>query len=149
MSDNWLQLVPNDPLFRPAKERAETARKLLASFVPHSDEVLAEEKDSIELFHPGGNWSGVECPLCGADIEKWWQEMLDVVEGERFTNLFRVTKCCGTEVSLNELRYVWPAAFGSFALVAMNPNVEDLSTEQQAALEEQLGCGLRSVWTHL
>jgi hypothetical protein len=149
MSDNWLQLVPNDPHFRPSPERAERARKLLASFVPQSDEVLAEGKESVEIFHPGSNWSGVECPACGADIESWWEEAIDVGEVEGFENLIKVTGCCGAEVSLNELRYIWPAAFGRFALVAMNPNIENLPAEQKAALEEELGCELRTVWTHL
>jgi hypothetical protein len=149
MSDSWLQLVPTDPHFRPTPDRSESARKLLASFVPQADEVLAEEKEAVEFFHPGGNWSGVECPACGADIEDWWQEMLDAAEEEGLDNLVRVTGCCGAEVSLNELRYIWPAAFGSFALVAMNPNVENLSAEQKAELEGQLGCELRAVWTHL
>ena len=149
MSDNWLQLVPSDPYFRPSPERAESARKLLASFVPQSDEVSADRKEAVEFFHPGSNWSGVECPACGADIEGWWEEMLDVGEAEGFENLVRVARCCSAEVSLNELRYIWPAAFGSFALVAMNPNIENLSADQKASLEEQLGTELRTVWTHL
>lgn len=149
MSDNWLQLVPSDPHFCPSPERAESARKLLASFLPQSDQVLAEEKDAVEFFHPGGNWSGVECPVCGTDIEDWWEEVLDVAQEEGFENLVKVAGCCGAEVSLNELRYIWPAAFGRFALVAMNPNVENLAANQQAELEGELGCQLRTVWAHL
>ena len=69
MSDNWLQLVPTDPLFRPRPEQAQRARELLASFVPGAVEVSAEAKDRIEFVDPGSNWSGVECPACGADAE--------------------------------------------------------------------------------
>jgi hypothetical protein len=149
MSDNWLNLVPNDPYFIPSSERAERARELLSSFLPQAEETSAEARESVEFFDPGSNWSGVECPKCGIGIEGWWEEMMESAAQEGFESLDRVTKCCGAEVSLNELRFIWPAAFGSFALVAMNPNVENLSASQMAALEEQLGCGLRTVWTHL
>jgi hypothetical protein len=149
MSDNWLQLVPSCPRFRPSPEHAESARQLLASFVPQADEVWSETKQGIEFFHPGNNWSGVECPSCGADAERWWSEAMDLAGADGFSNLSCVAGCCGAEVSLNELRYIWPAAFGSFALIAMNPNVENLSAAQKGELEKQLGCPLRVVWAHL
>jgi hypothetical protein len=149
MSDNWLQFVPDDLQFRPDPERAESARQLLASFIPEADEISAEAKNAIEFFHPGSNWSGVKCSACGADAEGWWEDAFDAAEAQDFESLLCVAGCCGVEVSLNELRYVWPAAFGSFALVAMNPNIENLSGAQKAELEQALGCSLRSVWTHL
>jgi hypothetical protein len=149
MSDNWLQLIPNDPLFRPTPENAEHARRLLASFVPDADEVSSELKPGIEFFDPGGNWSGVECPVCGVDAEEWWAEAMDSAHAGGFSNLLCVAGCCGAEVSLNEMRYLWPAAFGSFALVAMNPDIRSLSVAQQDQIEKQLGCALRAVWTHL
>jgi hypothetical protein len=149
MSDNWLQLIPSDPYFLPDEEKAESARQLFASFVPQSDQISAEAKDAVEFFHPGSNWSGVECPSCGADAESWWEEAFDAAEGEGFGSLICIAGCCGAEVSLNELRYVWPAAFGSFALVALNPKVENLSVEQKTALELRLDCALRVVWAHL
>ena len=149
MSDNWMQLVPTDPQYRPVPKHAELARQLLSAFVPHADNVSAESKERIVFFHPGSNWSGVECPNCGADAEPWWEEALDVAEANGFSNLMCTAGCCGTEVSLNELRYIWPAAFGSFVLVAMNPKIENLSAAQRSELEKQLGCSLRVVWTHL
>jgi hypothetical protein len=149
MSDNWLQFVPDDPQYRPSQEQAENARQLFASFVPEADEVSAQVRDTIEFFHSGSNWSGVKCSACGADAESWWEDALDAAEAQSFESLLCVAGCCGAEVSLNELSYVWPAAFGSFALVAMNPNVENLSAAQKGELEQQLGCSLRAVWTHL
>lgn len=149
MSDNWLQLVPTDPLFRPRREQAQSARELLASFVPGADEVSAEAKDRIEFVDPGSNLSGVECPACGVDAEGWWGEAMDSAHANEFRNLQCVAGCCGAEVSLNELRYVWPAAFGSFVLSAMNPRIEGLSADQKEQLEQQLGCTLRLVWRHL
>ncbi|HEY6642971.1 hypothetical protein [Povalibacter sp.] len=149
MSDDWLQLVPNDPQFQPDRERAESARQLLASLVPEADEVTAEDKDGIEFIHPGSNWSGVQCSACGADAESWWEEALDSAEAGEFRNLQCVASCCGADVSLNDLRYIWPAAFGRFVLSAMNPNIEDFPADQKHELEQRLGCTLRVVWTHL
>lgn len=149
MSDNWLQLIPSDPLFRPSPELAESVRQLFASFVPQADEVSAEMTGKVQFFDPGSNWSGVQCPVCGVDAESWWEEAMNSAAAGGFTSLGCVADCCGAEVSLNELRYVWQAAFGSFALVAMNPNVEHLLPAQKSQLERQLGCDLRVVWTHL
>lgn len=149
MSDNWLQFIPSDPQFQPSSEAAEQARALLASFVPQSDEVLALFKNSTEFFHPGANWSGVECSACGADAEPWWQEAMDVASQSHFKNLIVTAPCCGAHVSLNELRYVWPAAFGRFALEAMNPNIRDLAPAQESRLSELVGQNLHKVWVHL
>jgi hypothetical protein len=149
MSDNWLQFIPADPGFQPCPESAEQARSLLAMYAPMADEVRASFKESIEFFHPGGNWSGVRCPACGADAESWWTEAMKQSSENKFANLFIGAKCCGATVSLNELGYIWPAAFGRFVLEAMNPGIKDLETSQEARLAEVLGHPLRKVWVHL
>jgi hypothetical protein len=149
MSDNWLQLVPSDPQFRPDAAQAERARQLFASFVPLADDVSAEVTDEVRFFDPGGNWSGVECPAYGAAAQEWWAEAVSAAARTGFESLSCVAKCCRATVSLNELRYIWPAAFGSFALVAVNPNVPNLSATQLVQLEQELGCTLRVVWRHL
>ena len=55
---------------------------------------------------------------------------------------------CGTAVSLNDLRYEWPAGFAKFVLEAMNPNVMDLPDEGFAELSRDLGTPLRKIWAH-
>ncbi|GLQ98856.1 hypothetical protein [Dyella mobilis] len=149
MSDNWLQYIPGDPTFQPSHEQAEKARSLLASYVPDADEVSVAFTETIEFFDPGANWSGVTCPACGADAEPWWLEAMDAASHEGFSNLFVTAQCCGKRVSLNELHYNWPCAFGRFALQAMNPNVRELTPAQESALAETVGHGLRKVWMHL
>jgi len=149
MSDNWLQFVPIDPIFQPSLEAAERARALLASFTPEAEEVLASFKDQVEFFHPGSNWSGVECPACGADAEPWWEDAMSAASDSGFADLAVITGCCGAELSLNELRYVWPAAFASFVLEAMNPGVQDLSPAQEQQLTATLGCKLTKIWVHI
>jgi hypothetical protein len=149
MSDNWILFIPSDPEFKPSSSVAEQARSLLASFVPETEEVLVLFQSSVTFFDPGSNWSGVECPACGADAEPWWKESMDVAAQNNFKNLIVTTPCCRVRVSLNDLRYVWSAAFGSFVLEAMNPNICDLSLEQESKLQEVVGHKLRKVWIHL
>ncbi len=149
MSDNWLQFVPDDPNFQPSLEAAKDAEKMLASYTPDAGSVVATYHQSIVFFHPGGNWSGVECPACGSDIETWWQDAMRDSAQNQFQDLMASTPCCATHISLNELRYVWPAAFGRFVLEAMNPNVKDITLDQEHLLSNRLGCKLRKVWVHL
>jgi hypothetical protein len=149
MSDNWLQFIPTEPQYQPTTEMAERARALMATFVPKADAVSAEFKSSIEFFHPGGNWSGVKCPICGTDAEGWWGPAVSAASMKQFIDLAITTPCCGASVSLNDLRYVWPAGFGRFVLKAMNPNIPDLQYDEEAQLRTILGCNLRKIWLHL
>jgi hypothetical protein len=149
MSDNWVQFVPADPTYLPSGEAAERARTLLASFVRQADEVCVKFLDSIEFIHPAENWSGVMCPSCGADAEAWWGDAMSEAHSRAFLDLDVTTPCCGTRVSLNDLSYVWTAAFGSFVLEAMNPHVWDLSSEQVRQLADCLGCELKQVFMRI
>jgi len=149
MSDNWLQFIPDDPNFQPSAEAAKDAEEMLASFVPDAESVHATFHQSIEFFHPGGNWSGVACPACASDIEAWWQDAMQTSGKSRFQDLMVSTPCCAKRISLNDLAYIWPAAFGRFALEAMNPNVKDITPAQEQVLSARLGHRLRKVWLHL
>jgi len=149
MSDNWLRFAPVDPQYLPSLEAANRARKLLAALTPHADTVTAKFKESVEFFDPGGNWSGVCYHICGADAEPWRQAAMDTAWDTHFSNLTVIAGCCGASVSLNELRYVWPAGFARFVLEAMNPNISDLTAAEQGRLQETLGCRLRRIWVHI
>jgi len=149
MSDNWLQFVPNDPEYQPSPEAAERARVLLAAFTPQADTVSVEFKESVQFFHPGSNWSGVECSACGADAESWWNSAMESAYESGFRSLLTTAACCGARLSLNDLRYPWAAAFGRFVLEAMNPNVRDLPPAEEEQLRAALGCDLRKVWVHI
>ena len=105
--------------------------------------------ERVKFIDPGANWSGVHCPSCGADAESWWAEAISHASESDFESLEIKTPCCNATVSLNELRYVWPAAFGSFVLEAMNPNAKGLSSTQLAQLAGVVGCTLREIPVHL
>jgi hypothetical protein len=149
MSDNWLQYVPRDPEFQPAPEASERAAALLLSFLPNAESVDVEFHDEVVFFHPGANWSGVKCPACGADVESWWSDEMERASERGFSELSCVTPCCRTSTTLDQLQYVWPAAFGKYVLEAMNPNVKGLTRQQLEQLASVLGSDLNEVALHI
>lgn len=149
MSDNWLNLIPTDPYFQPSKDAAVKAQALLELFILYSEEISTVFSEHVDFYHPCGNWDGVKCPVCGQDIESWWEETVIPAAADHFPDLIVTTPCCGTTQSLNDLHYPWPAGFARFALRAWNPEIEDLKPAQLAALESALGHKLRKIWVHL
>jgi len=149
MSDNWLRYVPTDPQFQPSASAAKVAEALLLSFLPQAEKVRSEFTENVGFIDPGANWAGVLCPLCGADAESWWGNAMSTSAETDFTNLAVRAPCCHTTASLNELRYVWPAAFGRYVLEAMNPNVQGLSEQQSELLSSALGCSVREIPVHI
>lgn len=148
MSDNWLILIPTRPNHVPDPQAQEAARALLAELLPEA-QVKASVSPKIEFVHPFGNWSGVRCQLCLADIEDWCIEAIDKASETAFENLSVFTPCCGGAASLNDLDYGWPAGFARFSLEAQNPNVKELDAQVVQRLESILGCRLRRIWRHL
>jgi hypothetical protein len=149
MSDNWLRFIPADPEYQPSAAAAERAGSMLRAFAPEADEVCVAFKQSVGFFDPGENWSGVMCPRCGTDVETWWHAAMDSAWQGRFADLSATTACCGARLSLNELRYPWPAGFGRFVLEAKNPNIAALTPDEMALLTATLGCELRQIWVHI
>jgi hypothetical protein len=148
MSDNWVTFIPSDPDALPSRAAADKAVELLKTFAPDG-EVVAKFAERTEFHDGGGNWSGVNCPKCGADVEDWWGDAIDNASASEFKDLSITTPCCGHSTTLNDLNYVWPAGFSRFVLEAMNPNVEQTTTEQDQALSEALGLKLRKIWMHM
>lgn len=148
MSNHRLLLIPADPDFVPGAEAAEQARAFLAGQVPEAEDVAAFFTDRVEFFSPAGNWSGVECPYCRIDIEPWWAEAMDAAYATGFADLSAVTACCGMQVSLNRLHYVWPAGFARFGIEATNPRIHDLEPAHQQRIAELLGSAVTRIWVH-
>jgi hypothetical protein len=149
MSDTLLELVPVVPTFQPGPEAAARAERLLRALLPHAESVRAEFKPSVVFVDPGGNWSGVACPLCGADVESWWGESMQAARQSNFEQLDIVTRCCAKEISLNDLRYAAPAAIGRFVLEAVNPNCARLADAELTPIAECLGIEVRQVWVRV
>jgi hypothetical protein len=149
MSDNWLRYVPVDPQFQPSPLAAKAAEALLISFLPEAEEVNSEFTESVAFIDPGANWSGVQCPCCGADAQAWWDDAMSVAAEAGFTSLSVRASCCDAMTSLNAMHYVWPAAFGRYVIEAMNPNVKSLSAIQLDLLAATLGCAVTEVAAHI
>lgn len=149
MSETILRYVPQDPFWQPSDAGAEKAISFLKTLAPQADSVEALFEDEVIFYDPGENWSGIECNACGADAEPWWNDAMDVAYAGGFRKLDVKAACCGANTSLNDLRYVWPAAFGRFALEALNPNIDDPTQEQERELSRCLGAPLRKIWVRL
>jgi len=149
MSDHWIRFVPVDPQSTPTRAAAADALAYLRALAPNANSVEAAFKDQVEFFHPGGNWEGVTCPRCAADLEDWWPEAMDRAYAAGFSDLGVVTPCCGAAVSLNDLDYAAPSAFGRFALEAMNAGIGDIGDAVHEEIARRLGLAVRTVWTRI
>lgn len=103
------------------------------------------ETEHVRFIDAGENWDGVHCPRCGADAQAWWADAVTDASTSQFQTLRVRTPCCGASVSLNEMRYGWPVAFGRFSIEARNPDACDLSQDQVLQIERVLGHAVRVV----
>ena len=149
MSDNYLRLVSVDPQWVPSASAVEAGVELLTAFLPEADEVAARPEEGIVFYDAGANTETVSCPACGSEITEWWGDAMDAAFESELSDLSITTPCCAAKSSLNDLKYVWPAAFGRFALEAANPATNDLTAEQLASLERVLGTALKTIWQRL
>ncbi len=149
MSDNYLRLVPVDPNWTPPPDAAEIAANIFKRMLPGAESVRAASEEGVVFYDAGGNTESICCPRCSSELSDWWGDAMDKAFRSNFTDLAIVTPCCAAQTSLNDLRYVWPAAFGHFALEASNPGVSAITDAQREALEQALGVPLKVVWQHL
>ncbi len=149
MSENVFFLVPRAPEWQPSLQAATRAAALLKTMATSPDQVDFKYYEQLQLFHPFGNWEGVRCPYCSVDVEDWFHGMLDTVYiDEIWTRLDAMTPCCHRPVSLNDLAFGWPCAFGRFAVRGVNAGAVP-DADQMTALEACLGCKLTGVWRRL
>lgn len=148
MSDSSLLYVPVDPNHRPDQKAADAAQAVLATLLPQAESIESHHKDGIGFFDAGSNWSGVACSACGADAEDWWGNAMDHAAESGFEDLTCTAGCCGASVSLNDLVYGWPVAFGRFVLEVSNPGSPSLA-DRLGEIEQALGCRLREIQRHI
>ncbi|MBZ9707775.1 hypothetical protein LB543_13685 [Mesorhizobium sp. ESP7-2] len=149
MSDNYLRLVPYDPRWYPAQHAATAAVNAAHGLFPAAGHIAVEYEQGATFFDAGANTESVHCPFCGSDIEEWWGDAMNQAAESRFEDLSVTTPCCHRPTSLNDLRYVWPAAFGVCALTVISPGVNSVSSEQLRTIEQAMGSPLKVIWQHL
>jgi hypothetical protein len=152
MSDTWMTFIPTEREYVPSQDAQARASELLRSFLPDADEVKTEASEQISFFNGYGNWMGVACPECGADLENWFGDALSAAyDRSGCRDLSVVAPCCNKQTSIDQLKYGWPAGFSRFSMRARNPNSLDaeLTPAQHQALEQALGCSLKVIWEHI
>lgn len=149
MSDNWMIVLPIDPLAVPPKERAQAALEMLSQMRPEAQEFELHFSDIPEFFHCGSNFESVFCPFCQTDIVERWENAMDAWSKGHDRRRFAIeTPCCGRETSLNELDYVEPQGFACVAIKVMNPD-SDLEPSELQRVAQALGEPVRIVWRHI
>lgn len=150
MSENWIALVPQDPRFVPDAARQCRARERFAEIAPEADEIEIKVSRNVVFFDCGENFERVCCPSCGTELPvEWWQERMEEDHDDGFQLAAYATPCCERKVTLNELVYEWPQAFGRFAIDAMNPDIGKLDDSYKQEFENILGTKLRVIYQHI
>ncbi|TPJ22771.1 hypothetical protein [Mesorhizobium sp. B2-7-2] len=103
----------------------------------------------MTFFDAGANTESVYCAFGGSELEDWWGNAMDQAAVSDFSDLAIVTPCCSKSTSLNDLRYVWPAAFGMCSLTVVNPGATTLCAEERRRIEQAIGSPLKVIWQHL
>lgn len=147
MSDNMLKLIPISPIYMPDEGLIQKALVSVKSLFVSANEIIIKQTDSPQFIDQGENFERIICPKCSETINnEWWQEAMDKAYSGSYVELNVIVPCCNSVVSLNELKYEWPAGFACFIIQILNPN-RDLSDEELHNIEIVLGVGLRKIWT--
>ena len=150
MSDSWVTLIPENPMFVPDATKHRRARDRFAEIAPEADEIEIKISENVQFFDCGENFERICCPSCRADISlEWWQDRMAEDYGDGFKLATYATPCCNEKLILHNLVYEWPQGFSRFALDAMNPNISKLDDQYKQELEEILGTKLLVIYRHI
>jgi hypothetical protein len=91
------------------------------------------------------------CPRCAAEIDlDWWHARIDDdAQEDSFRLVSYALPCCGAKVTLNDLEYDRPQAFGRFRWEVTNPGVGELTSANRKELEAAAGVALVFIRQHL
>jgi hypothetical protein len=146
VSDNWLRLIPTAPTWVPDRSGEARGKVALQKMAPNAIEVSAESYDEINFVDCGGNFQGIFCSSCGAEVPVfWWHEAMDRAHEFRFIELQVTMACCAAVASLNDLQYDWPMGFAQWQLVAVGPERLELTDVEIRELEDAVGHSLRQI----
>jgi hypothetical protein len=149
MSDNWLIVIPVDPLAKPPPDRAQATFDLLCALRPEAQDPELLTYETPEFIYCGSNFSNVFCPLCQADLGNWWDNVFHEWCDSKDQRVLSVeTPCCGRSISLNDLDFESPQGFACLAIELMNPD-SDLEPEEFRQVESTLGAPMRIIWRHI
>jgi hypothetical protein len=150
MSDNWLIVIPADPLAKPPSDRAQAAFELLCALRPGAQDPELLIYETPQFIYCGENFGAIFCPFCQADLgDSWWDKALGAWwDSADHCVLSAETPCCSRPISLNGLDHVPPQGFACLAVELMNPE-SDLEPEELRQVESALGVPVRIIWRRI
>jgi hypothetical protein len=151
MSDDVILIIPRDPTYVPTLQVQRRIVELLAQWAPGAEHITAETSEEIRFFDCGENFQRIGCPKCTAEIDlEWWHgRMNDDAQEGRFRLAHYRVPCCGASLTLNDLEYDWPQAFGRFRWEVRNPDRGELTKSNRMDLEVVAGVPLVFVRQHV
>ncbi|HLN32677.1 MAG TPA: hypothetical protein VK395_33420 [Gemmataceae bacterium] len=150
MSDNWITLIPEDPMFVPDARKQSDAGDRFAEIAPDADDFEIKVCNRVEFFNCGSNFGRILCPSCHSEIPvSWWKDRMNEDYRHGFILAKYASPCCCTSFTLHELVYEWQQGFGRFALSARNPHIGKLDDIYKKEFEEILGTKLRVIYLHI
>ena len=151
MSDSWINVIPEDPLYIPGAACQDAAVRYFHGLAPDAEKITVEIADKPRFFDCGENFEKIICPLCRAEIElEWWQSMMsiDYVDEGFELNPYELP-CCGAMHTLDKLQYQWPQGIACFSVKAMNPQIGQLEAKNIQELEKLLGTKVKVIYQHI
>ena len=151
MSDDYIVLVPRDPKFVASSDAQKRVAAILRQLAPSADNIEPEVSEAIRFHDAGSNFESISCPRCAAEISiDWWQERMDDDSVEEGFRLERYpAPCCDAPLTLNELEYKSPQAFGRSSWTVRNANIGELDEMAHKKLEAAAGTPLVAIYQHL
>jgi hypothetical protein len=148
MSDEYITIIPEQPIFVPDPARQSQVVSYFSSIVPDSTEVKGSTNDHIQFVDCGENFESIKCPSCNKPIDmETWQEWMGMDYAEKGFNLnLHDMACCGARHTLHELKYLFPQGFAKYQLSAINANIGQLSESQVEKFEKILDCPVRVLY---
>jgi hypothetical protein len=160
MSDSYIRVIPRDPEWQPTVEAAaatvEYVAGLFAGPGDHVETVKPIFYERIVLIDGGQYMADVFCPRCGVAIGLgWFWDLLRVRSGGRMVgeptvgDLGVLVPCCGSALTLPELRFEDPVGFARFEVSAMNwtRDAWELSDEELTTAGNILGHPVTQIHT--
>jgi hypothetical protein len=151
MSDDFIVLVPRDPSYAAPPDVQQRVAAVLKRLAPSADKITPEVSETIRFHDAGASFENIRCPRCGAEISiDWWQDRMDDdFEDDGFRLSSYAVPCCGVPLTLNQLTYEWPQAFGRTSWTVQNADIGEIDAAGKTELEQAAGFSLTVVRQHL
>jgi hypothetical protein len=131
MSEFFICIIPEDPFNDWGEKDKNHILSEVKKLFTNCEKVELIINDYIQLRDCGDNLESIECPRCKEEIDyENWEEFIKT-DFNKATNGFDLKKyklnCCGSIVSLNDLKYSWNQGFSKWEISIMNPDMGEIT----------------------